>query len=75
MLYQIHLYLLCAFIGAIFAICLDKYLSWRKGKSIPGYKLIKSIENRKDSWLSEIPLITVDKKFTLTAKIGKGEQQ
>lgn len=55
-MFQICLNLLCVWIGFMIAIYLSKYLSWKKEKSIPGYKLIKDIENKKCDLFTEIPL-------------------
>ena len=71
MLSQICLYLLSAFVGSTLAICIDKYLSLRKQKSIPGYKLIKSIENREAYWLSDI----VDRLDNSIAKFNAIEKK
>lgn len=83
MLFQICLNLLCVWVGFMIAIFVNKYLSRRKEKSIPGYSLIKDVENKKNGWLSEIlnyvarpygldmgdkAIVSIDKNFTLTAE-------
>lgn len=87
MIFQICLNLFCVWIGFMIAIYLNKYLSSRKEKSIPGYKLYKELESKRNGteWFSEIPtwsldmgnspIVSVDKNFTLNAKIGKENGQ